>query len=143
MNARRIWTASEATALVPRLSLLVGEQMRRAFDIGQRLRAMHDSGVGARLMAVIEGDEAELDDEERSLGLDLVEYEKAWRVIESIGVTVKDPHIGLIDFLGRVDGREVWLCWRYGERAVEHYHALDEGFSARKPLGIPAKPLYN
>jgi hypothetical protein len=28
----------------------------------------------------------------------------------------------------------VWLCWKYGESEVSHYHALDEGYTARKEL---------
>ena len=30
--------------------------------------------------------------------------------------------------------RVVNLCWRYGERAVEFWHGMDEGFAQRKPL---------
>jgi hypothetical protein len=142
LSVRRIWTASEANALVPRLSLLVGEQMRRAFDIDQRLRSMRARGRGERLLVMIEGEEV-LDPEERALRSELLVYEEGWRAIEDLGVSVKDPRIGLCDFLGQIEGREVWLCWRYGERAVEHWHEIDEGFSGRKPIGIPSKPLYN
>ncbi|MDC3953497.1 DUF2203 domain-containing protein [Polyangium jinanense] len=142
MSVRRIWTPAEANALVPRLSLLVGEQMRRAFDIDQRLRAMRARGQGGRLLVMIEGEET-LDAEERALRAELLVYEDGWRAIEELGVTVKDPRIGLCDFLGQIEGRDVWLCWRYGERAVEHWHELDQGFSGRKPIGIPSKPLYN
>ncbi|MDC3979382.1 DUF2203 domain-containing protein [Polyangium jinanense] len=142
MSVRRIWTPAEANALVPRLSLLVGEQMRRAFDIDQRLRAMRARGQGGRLLVMIEGEET-LDAEERALRAELLVYEDGFRAIEELGVTVKDPRIGLCDFLGQIEGRDVWLCWRYGERAVEHWHELDQGFSGRKPIGIPSKPLYN
>jgi hypothetical protein len=31
----------------------------------------------------------------------------------------------------------VWLCWRFGEDEISHYHALNEGFTARKPI-LPA-----
>jgi hypothetical protein len=47
---------------------------------------------------------------------------------------VKDPQTGLVDFYGRIDGRTVWLCWRYGEDCVGYYHDLDAGFSGRRPL---------
>jgi hypothetical protein len=33
-----------------------------------------------------------------------------------------------------VSGRQVWLCWRRGEGAVEWWHELDTGFSSRQPL---------
>ncbi len=34
-----------------------------------------------------------------------------------------------------VDGKLVWLCWRFDEEEVGFYHALDEGFAGRKPIG--------
>jgi hypothetical protein len=51
-----------------------------------------------------------------------------------MGGVIKDARSGLVDFYGRVDGQLVWLCWKIGEDEVTHYHALNEGFSARKSL---------
>ena len=42
--------------------------------------------------------------------------------------------MGLVDFLHLRDGREVNLCWRYGEERITHWHGLREGYAARKPL---------
>lgn len=50
------------------------------------------------------------------------------------GVVLRDPHSGLVDFLGEIDGRRVWLCWRLGEERVTHFHELGSGFAGRKPL---------
>ena len=49
-------------------------------------------------------------------------------------VVLRDPERGLVDFLGEVEGRRVWLCWHAGEDHVSHYHELDSGFAGRKPL---------
>lgn len=49
-------------------------------------------------------------------------------------VVLRDPQSGLVDFLGEVQGRRVWLCWRVGEERVAHFHELDSGFAGRKPL---------
>ena len=45
-----------------------------------------------------------------------------------------DLSLGLVDFLHLRNGREVNLCWKYGEREIRHWHGLDEGYAARKPL---------
>jgi hypothetical protein len=34
-----------------------------------------------------------------------------------------------------MDNREVYLCWRLGEPAVEHWHELNAGFAGRQRLG--------
>jgi hypothetical protein len=68
-------------------------------------------------------------------------YFEAARVLRSelehlaeIDVVLRDPDSGLVDFLGEVEGRRVWLCWRADEERVTHFHELDSGFAARKPL---------
>jgi len=54
--------------------------------------------------------------------------------LAEIDVVLRDPESGLLDFLGEVEGRRVWLCWRLGEERVGHFHELDSGFAGRKPL---------
>ena len=55
------------------------------------------------------------------------------REVTELGVEVKAAD-GLVDFRTKLRGRTVFLCWRYGERRVEHYHELDSGVAGRKPL---------
>ena len=54
--------------------------------------------------------------------------------IDALGLTLRDIEHGLVDFPAIVSGRQVWLCWRRGEAAVEWWHELDSGFSGRRPL---------
>ena len=60
--------------------------------------------------------------------------QQALQEIADMGGTHKDLELGLVDFLHVRDGREVNLCWKYGEREIRFWHGLDEGYSARKPL---------
>lgn len=54
--------------------------------------------------------------------------------IDSIGVQVKDLDTGLLDFPFRLDDQVVLLCWRMGERGIEHWHTVDAGFKGRQPV---------
>lgn len=49
-------------------------------------------------------------------------------------IALRDPETGLVDFPGERDGERVWLCWLLGEDSVGHWHPLESGFSARRPL---------
>jgi hypothetical protein len=51
-----------------------------------------------------------------------------------MGGVTKDIALGLVDFLHLRDGREVHLCWKFGETAVRYWHGLDEGYASRRPL---------
>ena len=51
-----------------------------------------------------------------------------------IGVDVKDPATGLLDFPSIRNGERVLLCWRAGEPAVEWWHGLTDGFAGRRRI---------
>jgi hypothetical protein len=54
--------------------------------------------------------------------------------IDSIGVQVKDLDIGLLDFPCEIEGQIILLCWKMGEKAITHWHGVQEGFAGRKPV---------
>ena len=60
--------------------------------------------------------------------------EAAIEQIHSTGCIVKDLEIGLLDFPARMNGEDVYLCWRLGEDRIRFYHRQDEGFAGRKPI---------
>src|SRR3989442_1607301 len=51
-----------------------------------------------------------------------------------MGIQLKGPLEGLIDFPSDRDGELVELCWKLGEEGVEHWHRVGEGFAGRKKL---------
>lgn len=54
--------------------------------------------------------------------------------LSSVGCLFKGFDEGLVDFYGRRDGRDIFLCWKLGESAVEHWHEVNAGFAGRQPL---------
>ena len=131
----QVFTLEAVNAMVPELSSLVGRQISRRTEIESRLKALGEL-IGEVPDAILP-DDADTEPV-RELKSELIkrieEYQEGWREVEQMGAVLKDPRTGLVDFYGRVDGKLVWLCWKYGEAEVSHYHALDEGFSGRKPF---------
>ncbi|HTN92540.1 MAG TPA: DUF2203 domain-containing protein [Sorangium sp.] len=139
MSTPRIWTIEEANALVPQLSSLIGRQLALASDIErcwqQLVDAVQSPTVAPDQLIELARSGSELARaRERELSERIAAYEAGWRDVEDLGVVVKDQRIGLCDFYGRLDGALVWLCWRYGEPAVDHYHGLEAGYAGRKPI---------
>jgi len=61
--------------------------------------------------------------------------------VNALGCLVKDVEMGLVDFYATVDGEPAFLCWQFGERAISHWHGLEEGYAGRKPIeGAPVPP---
>ncbi len=132
---RRVFTLEAVNELVPRLQEMVRRQLSRRSEIEQLLarlgRALGD--VPERIV-LDPADPQDVRELKRELMRCIDEYRAGWREVEETGAVLKDPRIGLLDFYGNVDGKLVWLCWKYGETEVCWYHALEEGFSGRKPL---------
>lgn len=55
------------------------------------------------------------------------------KVLET-GVLFKDINLGLLDFPALKDGREVYLCWKYGENDIDFWHEIDAGYAGRRPI---------
>jgi len=67
------------------------------------------------------------------------EFEKLDALIHQIldtGVQIKDVNIGLLDFSAMRDGREVYLCWQYGEEDIAYWHEVDAGYAGRQPISL-------
>jgi len=63
-----------------------------------------------------------------------LELLKAVAALNGMGIQLKGPLEGLIDFPSYRDGELVELCWKLGEDKVEHWHRVGEGYSGRKKL---------
>jgi len=54
--------------------------------------------------------------------------------IQDMDVLIKDINLGLLDFPALKDGREVYLCWQYGEGEIAFWHEVEEGYAGRQPI---------
>jgi hypothetical protein len=119
----RYFTAAEANALLPSVGPLV-EQLRSAQE---RMDERHDEvmdSVPTNGGGVVHREFLDAS----------TEATKALAALEELGIVVRDPSSGLIDFPSIRDGVEVFLCWRLGEEAVEWWHPPETGFAGRQPL---------
>jgi hypothetical protein len=132
--AERYFAPEEVEQLIPRLAVIMA-----------RVMAAHAEGSEAR--AWLEGEQRRI----TIAGGGIVD-QTAWRAargrlersapavqeglaaIHHLGGVPKDLGLGLVDFLHLRAGREVNLCWRYGEERITHWHGLTEGYGKRKPL---------
>ncbi len=73
----------------------------------------------------------------RALSKMVQDFEKLDALVHRIldtGVQIKDVNLGLLDFSAVKDGREVYLCWQYGEGDIAYWHEVDAGFAGRQPI---------
>jgi hypothetical protein len=54
--------------------------------------------------------------------------------VQDTGALFKDINLGLLDFSALRDGREVYLCWKYGEQDIAFWHEIEAGYAGRQPI---------
>ena len=54
--------------------------------------------------------------------------------LSEIGCELKDYQQGLIDFVGRHEARDVYLCWKLGEETIAYWHEMNAGYTGRQPV---------
>jgi hypothetical protein len=136
----RFFTVEEANALVSSLQLEFGRIAQARSVLAPLIQAL---GGPDEAIAVLHdgapapaGREAEADRLRRAAG----EITGAVERVNAFGCLVKDVEKGLVDFYAMVEGEPAFLCWQFGELAVTHWHALDEGYDGRKPLAGAGAP---
>ena len=131
----RFFSLREANSLIATLQ----EQFERARELRDELSAVQ-SQLAQAGHPLQEG-EVEVDRTapaavqrlQRAAMRVLDELRGVLRGVAELGVEVKAAD-GLVDFRSRLHGRTVYLCWRYGEDRITHYHELETGFAGRRPL---------
>lgn len=124
--AARYFTLEEANALLPELEPLVG----RLLEI--RARVSHESRGMTALLSDLRSDVGGSD--ASKLVREFEEIESLVGHIQAYGCVLKNLESGLLDFLCERDGRDVFLCWRYGEPSIQYFHELHAGYQGRKQI---------
>lgn len=73
----------------------------------------------------------------RALSKLIQDFEKLDALVHRVldmDVLIKDVNIGLLDFPALRHGREVYLCWQYGEEDIAFWHEVEAGFAGRQPI---------
>jgi hypothetical protein len=126
MSSKRYFTLEEASEVLAELRPLVGQMLdirQELLDIQPELEPVLQKVLGNGGGKVASQAVAYFERLEELIGR-----------IQQLGVELKDINSGLLDFPSLRDGREVYLCWRYGEDEIRFWHEIDAGFAGRQPL---------
>jgi hypothetical protein len=127
---RRLFTVDEANALLPDIKPVVEELLGTFKEIRTEIEA-----AAAQASLPLGSPELARHLEARAVAPRL--FERVKMLIEQIhgnGCLVNGPEVGLIDFPCLFNSEIVFLCWKYGEPGVEHWHRIPDGFAGRRPL---------
>lgn len=125
---QRYFSHEEAEALIPRLERLYDRVAALKDKAQKKARELQDvaknENAGPVNLALLRSQTEFL----------ITQIEEQLREIAQLGCIPKGLDPCLVDFPCRVDGQEVYLCWKCGEKSIDYYHGLQEGYAGRKPL---------
>ena len=134
MQRLRTYTVEEANNELPRVRRIVAQ----IAELSALLPELEDQARIAQYQSKRPG--AGVEDHERqqqardAVGGAEIELLKAVANLNGMGIQLKGPLEGLIDFPSYRGGELVELCWKLGEDRVEHWHRVGEGYAGRKKL---------
>ena len=119
---KRRFTLAQANSALPLVRRIVGDIVK-THGLVLRLQAEMERASGKEQAAT----QGRLD---QSVG----KLEEYIDELNEVGCELKDYQVGLIDFVGRHESRDVYLCWKLGEEQVGFWHELNAGYAGRQPV---------
>lgn len=134
MQRLRTYTVEEANQELPRVRRIVAQ----IAELSALLPELEDQARIAeyeskRERATSEERERHQQARDAVSGAEL-ELLKSVASLNGLGIQLKGPLEGLIDFPSYREGELVELCWKLGEERVEHWHRVGEGYAGRRKL---------
>jgi len=133
--AKKYFTVAEANAMLPLVRAIVDDIVQLKNEIEERSDRLKNV---RRLPGQRRDEDNPYDEEVQQIEEDIEKdndrLEEFCDELRRLGVELKDPKIGLIDFLTQIDGREAFLCWKLGEGEIAFWHELEAGFAGRQSL---------
>ena len=136
MSDMKQFTVEQANATLPLVKRIVE-------DIVSQHRLWHEKLLEIDLLAASgrASDAAQVERIEHDAQAVAREIETFRRELMELGIQLKDPRLGLIDFPSSAklieqgdSEKPILLCWRLGEAEVQFWHDIDAGFAGRQPL---------
>jgi len=135
MEKNRYFTVAEANALIPALEQSFGRILQMRAQLRGVYQTMEQLGESPSPETLARQDGTPELRSARGKFRGLMEaLQEEIAAVTDTGVQIKDLDTGLCDFLGRRSGRDVFLCWQYGEKRIGFWHDLTTGFAGRQPV---------
>lgn len=134
MDHPRLYTLEQARIMLPGVVTLLQALTESARESARIQNIVNAEGRG------VSGDGQLLRDPwaEPLRRATLEEYQqsaaRALERLQELGIEVKDPYRGLVDFYHQRGDEVVFLCYLLGEPDIGFWHTLEGGFAGRQPL---------
>ena len=132
----RLFTVREANLFIPTLTTFfpdARELLARAQELARELAELGSPIGDVEALAVDEEAPNDVKRRQREVAGIVRNLRELLARIAEMGAEVKAAD-GLVDFRSRHKGEIVYLCWKFGEETITHWHDLTAGIAGRAPI---------
>jgi hypothetical protein len=130
----RTYRLHEANRVLPEVRRLVGQIVELSGQLDELTDEVRIAEYRMRREGATLSEQERFEESTAALRAAEEDLVSAVTSLREMGIELKDPRTGLVDFLSYRDGELVELCWQLGEDRVAHWHHIGEGFRGRKPV---------
>lgn len=130
------FTVAGANRTLPLVKVIVGDIVALYRDVSERKERL-ESLRKRRSKPVKRSDDPyreEVDQIRQGLEKDVERLQSFVDELSELGIALKDPADGLVDFPTIMDGAPAFLCWKLGEPEIAFWHQPDAAITNRQPL---------
>ncbi|MBY0525881.1 MAG: DUF2203 domain-containing protein [Gemmataceae bacterium] len=135
---KKYYSVAEANATLPLVRAIVRDIAELARDLHERQERLERVRPNDRKLRN-EAYQEEVDRVLAEIERDRGRMREFAGELAQLGIEMKDPYVGLIDFPCWMGNREVYLCWRLGEADVGFWHELEAGFAGRQKINSESR----
>lgn len=134
---KQYFSVAEANRLIPVLETAFGRMLQMNAQIRDAYRRLADAGFAPSAedfdLAPPGASQAVIS-ELATLRTLIDALKDQILALRASGCIIKDIDRGLVDWYAQREGRDIFLCWQLGEKAVGFWHEIDAGYAGRRPL---------
>ncbi len=134
LSMPRFFTLSQAEKLLSQVESAIREAIARKSDYDQAEAEWQGFSQRIMVQGGMQVDRSRLLEQKNRRESAAQDVKNAIERVHECGCVVKDLDVGLVDFPTLLNGQEVYLCWKLGERGIQFWHGVHEGFQGRKAI---------
>jgi hypothetical protein len=134
---RRYFSVDDANAMIAELELKFGRMLQLKAQVRAAYSRLDEAGYAPdsdEFGLVPDGASGDVVSDLATLKTLIDALKTDVGALHDAGCLVKDIDEGIVDWYAQRGDRDIFLCWKLGEKEVRHWHDVDAGFSGRRPL---------
>lgn len=134
---KQYFTVDEANRMIPMLEAAFQRMLQMHLQIRTLYHELEEAGVAPFEEAEPSSEteaSPELVQKLANLKVMVAALEDELQWLRQRGCLVKSVETGLVDWYALQEGREIFLCWKFGEKSVQYWHELEAGYRGRRSV---------